>query len=290
LLPEVQPWGTLIGSINEELAKKLDLTHDVMLAVGANDAVCATLGAGVCSVGMGCLISGSWENILIPTVDPPLASQLINLGASIGQYPCKAGWLIYALNPSGNSVVNCVSKLVNIPIKKAEAILTTQHLGPSSVTAIPHFSGAIIPWKNGSKLRGAFLNLTLASTNVDLLKAVMESIAFDLSYTVDAFKDIGVNLNILRAVGGGSRSEWWTQLKADLMGIAIETIDQKEPGTLGAALLAGFAAKIFDDVENQALNFTNICKSFKPNLQRKILYEKRMNEYKQLINVLKLCS
>lgn len=286
LLPEVKPWGTIIGPVKDELVKILDLPKDIVLAVGANDAVCCTIGSGVFSVGMACLMSGSWENILIPTMEPPPASQLINLGVSIGPYPGKASWLIYALNPSGNSVINRVRNLLKVSIKKAENLLKSQPLGPSHIISIPHFSGATMIWKNGNKLRGSFLNLTLASNDIDIVKAVMEGIAIDLSLIVAAFRDMGVKVDKLRAVGGGSRSEWLTQLKADLTETTIEVINQKEAGTLGAALLAGFAAKTFNDIEKQANDFISIRKKFKPNLQRKLLYKDRIKEYKYLISLL----
>lgn len=286
LLPEVKPWGTLIGTIKDEVAETLDLPKDTVLAVGANDAVCCAIGSGVFGVGMACLMSGSWENLLIPTKKSPPVSQLINIGASIGPYPGKAGWLIYALNPSGNSVINCVRKLVKISIKKAETLLKSQSPGPGHITLIPHFSGATMVWKNGNKLRGSFLNLTLASKDIDIVKAVMEGIAIELSLIVSTFRDMGVRIDKFRAVGGGSRSEWLTQLKADLMETTIEAINQKEAGTLGAVLLAGFAAKMFNDIEKQANDFISIRTTFKPNLQRKILYKDRIKEYKYLVSLL----
>jgi len=45
--------------------------------------------------------------------------------------------------------------------------------------------------------------------------------------------------DVLRAAGGGTRSAWWMQLKADLSATPVEVIAQPEPGTFGAALLAG---------------------------------------------------
>ena len=88
---------------------------------------------------------------------------------------------------------------------------------------------------------------------------------------------------MLRGVGGGMRSEWWTQLRADLTGTTIETVDQPELGTLGAALLAGKALGIWDDLERKADEFTRASKRYTPSRQRADLYRSRMELYRSLI-------
>jgi len=284
LLPEIRPWGTIIGTLKPDVSKLLGLKVDAELAVGANDAVCCTLGAGCSKSGSGCLMSGSWENILTPITSPPPPGNLIKIGVSIGPYPGKSGWMIYALNPTGSAVLNCVRNLVELSIENAERELQRSDRSPGSIIAIPHFSGALTPWSEGSKLRGTFLGLTLATNKMDIVKAVMESIAYDLFYTVDAFKSMGIKLSALRAIGGGSRSPWWNQLKADLIGIPLETVNQPEVGTVGAALLAGWAIKIFTDPEKEADAFTQVTQRFEPNSERANMYKPRMKLYKDLIN------
>lgn len=143
----------MIGPIQREASTKLGFADDVELAVGANDAVCTLLGAGVSEVGTGGLISGSWENILLPVASQPPASALINAGVSIGPYPGKASWLIYALSPTGSAALNWIRNLVNLKIDDAEASLQNSSRGPGHVLAVPHISGATATWVGGSGLR-----------------------------------------------------------------------------------------------------------------------------------------
>ena len=283
LLPEIRPWGTIIGELRTDVLASLGLKNQVEVAVGANDAVCCVLGAGVSNVGTGCLISGSWENMLLPVNAQPPASTLMSTGVSIGPYPGKASWMIYCLSPTGNAALNWVRDLVNVKIDEMETSLQNSDGGPGHVLAVPHVSGATVPWVGGSHLRAAFLGMTLATTPPDIVKAVMESIVYDMSYLIVALKKGGAKIDMLRGIGGGIRSGWWTQLKADLTRTVIETVDQPELGTLGAAILAGKAVGIWNDIESSAAAFTKANKRYEPNLQRASLFEKRMEFYHSLI-------
>jgi len=283
LLSEIKPWGTIVGTLKSDVAKEAGLKNNVELAVGATDVVCSVLGAGVSKVGTGCMISGSWENILLPVTLPPEASDLINIGVSIGPYPGAASWLICCLSPTGNATLNWIRGLVNAKLDEMESSLNVSSRGPGHVLASPHVSGALTPWMKGSRLRGALLGLTLATSSVDIVKAMMESIAYDTSCLISALRAAGARVDLLKGVGGGISSNWWTQLKADLTNTPIETVDQAELGTLGAALLAGKAAGFWDDVEKKAGECTRTKLRFEPDLKRATLYEERIEFYRSLI-------
>jgi len=283
MLPEVKPWGTVVGALRSDVTAALGLKNNVELAVGANDLVCSVLGAGVSKVGTGCMISGSWENILLPVTSQPKTSDLTNIGVSIGPYPGSASWMIYCLSPTGNASLNWIRELVNAKLDETESSLHVSSRGPGHVLAGPHVSGAITPWVGGSKLRGALLGMTLATSPFDVVKAVMESIVYDTSYLISKLRAAGAKVDLLRGAGGGIRSNWWTQLKADLTNTPIEVVDQAEIGTLGAALLAGKAVGFWDDIEKKAGEFTRPIHRFEPDLQRASLYKERMEFYRSLI-------
>jgi xylulokinase len=283
LLPEIRPWGEIIGPVPREVSKGLGFTNDLELAVGANDAVCALLGTGVSKVGTGGLISGSWENILLPVAEQPPPSVLVNAGVSIGPYPGKASWMVYGLSPTGSATLNWARDLVNVKLDDEESMLRRLGDGPGHVLAVPHVSGATAVWVGGSGLRAALIGMTTATSPIDAVKAFMESIAYDTHYLLETLKEGGAKIEMLRGVGGGVRSDWWTQLRADLFGTVIETVDQPELGTLGAALLAGKAVGMWDDVERKAGEFTRASKRYNPNPKRATLYKERMEFYSSLM-------
>jgi sugar (pentulose or hexulose) kinase len=114
----------------------------------------------------------------------------------------------------------------------------------------------------------------------------MESIGYDLLIAVRSLREANIDINLLRAAGGGTRSAWWTQLKADLTGIPIEVVNPKEPGTLGAALLAGLAAETYASLEEGSNLWISAARRFEPDLKRAALHKERLETYEATVHSL----
>ena len=78
-----------------------------------------------------------------------------------------------------------------------------------------------------------------------------------------------------RVAGGGARSAWWMQLKADLTGIPVELAATREPGTFGAALLAGIGVGTYTTLE-EAAGRVRIRTRFEPDSARRERFAERM--------------
>jgi xylulokinase len=104
--------------------------------------------------------------------------------------------MIYCLSPTGNAALNWVRGLVNAKLDEMETSLRSSTKGPGHVIAVPHLSGAITPWIGGSKLRGALLGMTLATSPADVVKAFMESIVYDTHYLIGALRAAGAKIDL----------------------------------------------------------------------------------------------
>jgi len=71
-------------------------------------------------------------------------------------------------------------------------------------------------WEDGRKAKGGLIGITLATSKVDVVQAFMESIAYDTANTLSMMSDEGIKVDRIRITGGGVRSAWWMQLKADI--------------------------------------------------------------------------
>jgi xylulokinase len=284
LLPEVMPWGAVVGEVLPEVAALWGLPRGALLANGSMDLNCCALGVGVSALGTACMVSGSYENLLIPTTSPPSASMLLR-GLSVTPHPGETGLSIFAICPTGNAVLNWARDLLHLSIDQINAHLETSGGAPSPVTAVPYLSGAMLYWEDGRKARGTLLGMTLATPGLDVVKAFMESIAYDHVNTLKLLGEEGVVVESFRATGGGTRSAWWTQLKADLTGKPIEVVEQPEPGTLGAALLAGFASGIIEDLGVAAKSAAPVMVVYEPNRARAALHNERLAYYHKTIEM-----
>jgi len=282
LIPEILPWGSIIGDVKKEIVEEWGISNPLKMAVGASDLNCAALGSGVSSAGDACLVSGSFENQLIATDEFPTATMLLR-GLSITAHPGRSRHAVWAICPTGTAVLNWARNLMNISIEDLNEKLEESGFCPSSVLAVPYLSGAFIYWENGRKLRGALFGLTLATSQIDIVKAFMESISYDHVNTLSLLSDEGVKVDYIRAMGGGTRSIWWTQLKSDMMGIPIEVINQPEPGTRGAALLAGFAINSFTDITEASKAYAGTVRIHEPDPSRAALHREKLQTYRSAV-------
>jgi glycerol kinase len=94
--------------------------------------------------------------------------------------------------------------------------------------------------------RGTIVGLTRGSTRAHLVRATLESIAYQ---TVDAVRAMeaasGVELTELRADGGATRNGWLMQFQADVLGVPVCVPEIAETTALGAAYLAGVGARLW---------------------------------------------
>jgi xylulokinase len=283
-LPEVLPWGSLVGDVKPEIAEQWGLPPGVKVAQGCHDLNCAAYGAGVFEIGTVCLVSGSYENILVPTDQLPTASMLLK-GLSVMPQPCQAGLSVIAVHPTGNAVLNWARRATKATIEDVENALKDVR-DPSPVMAVPYLSGSMAYWEDGRKARGGLINLTLATSEADIVQAFMESIAYDTVNSLSLMMDEGIEVKRTRITGGGARSAWWTQLKADVTNKPIEVVAHDEPGTLGAALLAGLAVGIYDDLEAVSREYSGTASVYTPDPERAALHQERMETYRKLMGLL----
>lgn len=106
---------------------------------------------------------------------------------------------------------------------------------------MPYLSGERSP-HNNPFARGVFFGLTHDTQRADMIKAILEGIAFNFKEGQDAFDTAGVEINRVYVVGGGSKSAYWGQILAAILNKPLIYCENSEVGAaLGAARLAYLA-------------------------------------------------
>ena len=98
---------------------------------------------------------------------------------------------------------------------------------------------------------------------------------------LESFIDADIPVHTLRAIGGGSKSDSWMQIKADISGIPVERTTITEAGCRGAAFLAGLGTGVYSRVQD-ILDITEIDAVFEPDNKQNSLYEERYRTYRDL--------
>jgi len=146
---------------------------------------------------------------------------------------------------------------------------------------LPHLNGAFCPEFN-SNARGVYFGLTLKHGRMHMARALMESIAFMLKRHVEIMEDAGVDIKEIVSIGGGARSKFWCQIKADVMNKPVITLETQEPSLLGAAILAGVANGTYKSVETASEQMVKIKERIEPNVKNTVIYEESYQLYVNL--------
>ena len=121
------------------------------------------------------------------------------------------------------------------------------------VYVVPAFAGLGAPYWD-MYARGAILGLTRGTTKAHLIRATLESLAYQTRDVLDAMeKDSGLSLKTLRVDGGASANGLLMQFQADILGANVERPRIIETTALGAAYLAGLAVGYWkpEDITNK---------------------------------------
>lgn len=109
------------------------------------------------------------------------------------------------------------------------------------VYVVPAFTGLGAPYWD-SEARGLLCGITRGTNKSHIIRAALESIAFQSAELVDAMqRDAGVNVSCLRVDGGASRNDFLMQFQSDILGVKIQRPVIEESTALGAAYLAGLS-------------------------------------------------
>ena len=136
--------------------------------------------------------------------------------------------------------------------------------------------------------RGAFIGLSSSHTRGYLYRSILEGIAFEILFEIEAVeKSIDVNIKKLIAIGGGAKSSLWLKIFADITGKNICIPKTNEASALGAAITAGVGIGWFKTFNEAANAMTGIEEVIKPSKKNNEIYKQLFINYKNIYPLLK---
>lgn len=119
----------------------------------------------------------------------------------------------------------------------------------NEVYVVPAFTGLGAPYWD-AEARGAIFGITRGTTDNDLIKATLQSLAYQTRDVVDTMQhDSGIAIPALRVDGGASNNDYLMQFQSDILGTKIERAATLETTGLGAAFLAGLSVGYWQDID-----------------------------------------
>ena len=235
LFPEIIPSHGVTGPLTAEAAAT-GLPEGLPVVAGAGDNAAAATGLGLSSrqLALGSVSLGTSGVIFAPLREPtPDPEGRVHLFCHadggynlLGVTLAAAGslqWYRDTLAP-GQSF----DELMGLAAQSSP--------GANGVTFKPYLAGERTPHLN-PKLRGSFSGLSLATTQADIVRAVIEGVAFSLRDALDVTSSL-TTLTRALATGGGAKSDLWLQIVADVLKLPLSRPAQNQGAAYGAALLA----------------------------------------------------
>ena len=262
MLPAVMDSSTVYGVARADLMG----TDGIPVAGIAGDQQAALFGQGCFSPGMAKNTYGTGCFMLMNTGTEAVASPnglLTTIAWGIN------GEVEYALEGSifvAGSAVKWMRDTVELFTDVAETDPIARTLTSSEgVYFVPAFVGLGTPYWD-SEVRGAIFGLTRGSSRSHLIRATLESVAYQTRDVLSVMeKDSGISLKGLRVDGGMVANNFLMQFQSDILRVNVERPVVQETTALGAAYLAGLAAGYWKDKQDIAGNW-QLDLSFSPQM------------------------
>lgn len=166
--------------------------------------------------------------------------------------------------------------------KEAETV----PIGANRLLYLPYLMGERTPHLDPNA-RGMFFGLSAMHTKKDMLRAVMEGVAYSLRDCVEIFREMNISVSDMMACGGGGSSPLWRQMLADLYACPVKTASSKEGPALGAAILALVGAGVYKSVPEACEAICGIDKIQEPISENVPVYEKYFRLYDKIYPAVK---
>lgn len=145
----------------------------------------------------------------------------------------------------------------------------------NEVYLVPAFTGLGAPYWNPNA-RGTIYGLTRGTTKEDLVKATLQSIAYQVRDIIDTMKiDANTEIPLLKVDGGAANNDYLLDFQANILGVKIARAENLETTALGAAFLAGLSVGYWKNLD-EVKNLNSAGKLFVPTMTK----EEREKLYK----------
>jgi xylulokinase len=279
-LAEIQSAGTPIARVRPRMAKEWGLDPETLVVTGTNDQYAGALGAGNCHPGILSETTGTCLALVTLTrkLPDPLPDGLFG-----GRFPIPEYQFALAYSKTAGLVLEWFHRAFcpGQSLHDLDEMASHLPIGSHGVLVLPHFDGTVSPVPDADA-RGAFCNLKLHHTRADMYRAILESLSFSLSENIAHLIHNGFSIEVIRSIGGGARSDFGLQMKADVTGFPVERPVVTEAAVSGAAMLAAVGCGAFSSIVACSERFFRRDRIFTPDPDHHRLYKVLYKRYLEL--------
>ena len=285
-LPPLQPFGSVMGTVQPSIAAELGIGDSVAVITGSPDLHSAAIGSGSIRVGEAhmALSTTGW-------ISSPIERKKTDIIRQVATVPGldERSYLVANNHETAGMCLQWFRGILGGPDNEVDydtlaALAASSPPGAGGVIFTPWLKGERSPVADRSA-RAGFHDMGLATTQADMIRAVMEGVAYNNVWLLAAVeKFIGGRLDDIRIIGGGAQSDLWCQIHADTMDRTIEQVaDPLYCGLRGAALSAGMAlGRVKAD---ELRDLVAVQRRFHPDPSNRATYDRLYGEFPGLYSM-----
>ncbi|EWY39061.1 hypothetical protein N825_08645 [Skermanella stibiiresistens SB22] len=259
--------GTIVGQVTAEAAELTGLRAGTPVVAGGGDGQAGGLGTGVARSGTAYLnlgtaiVSGVYDQA--PQIDPAFRTMCaIDRRGYILETSLRSGTLLvnsmirqmFGLDPDADPGI----------FRRLEAEAAAVPRGSAGLMLLPYWNGVMNPYWD-QDARGCLLGLSPDHGRGEIYRALLEGIALEQAFATDkVVAATGQPVDSFVAIGGGSASDPWCQIMADITRRPVVRAETAEASSLGAGIAAAVGAGWYPDFEAAATAMTHTGVAFEP--------------------------
>ncbi|MEM1178738.1 MAG: xylulokinase [Acidobacteriota bacterium] len=266
-LPPTHEGPEITGVVSQAAAEALGLAPGTPVVAGGGDQAAEAVGIGAVEPGVVSMVLGT-SGVVFASSSTPLVEARGSLHAFPHAVPDRWHVMGVMLSAAGSLGWFRDRFAPESSFAELDAAAAEVDIGAEGLVFLPYLSGERTPHADPDA-RGAFLGLTLAHGRGHLARAVLEGVAFGLADNLALMRRVGLDdISEVRVSGGGSRSDLWMGLLADVLGVRLVRTAASEGAAFGAALLAGVGAGHWADVPSACVDGVQLREAIVPDEAR----------------------
>lgn len=273
-----------VGTLLPDIAEKLGLNPDVVVAAGAGDNAAAAVGTGTVGDGACNISLGTSGTIFISSKEFGVDNNnaLHSFAHADGNYHLMGCML---------SAASCNKWLMDEIYKTTDYAseqvgITEDKLGNNHVFFLPYLMGERSPI-NDTNARGTFIGMTMDTSREDMTQAVLEGVAFAFRDSLEVAKKLGIKIEKSKICGGGAKSQLWSTILSNILDIKLEILESEQGPGMGGAMLSMVACGVYENVDEACAKLVKVVDTIEPTDEIANRYEKRYQQFREIYPALK---
>ncbi len=282
-LPAVFESSVVTGRVHAEAARATGLAEGTPAVAGAGDQAASAVGNGIVEPGpVSCTIGTS--GVVFAQLNAPEYDRAGRVHTFC--HAVEKAWHVMGVTQGAGLSLQWFRNQLAPESSYEHLIAEAASATAEGLYWLPYLMGERTPHLD-STARGGWIGITAKHTRGDLIRALLEGVAFSLKDGLDVISALGVQADSIRLSGGGARSAVWRQIFADVFGKRVTLLETQDGSAYGAALLAMAGTGAFASVAEASKAVVRDAESIDPRAAESQRYAQKHGVYRSLYPALR---